>query len=151
MLDPTMIQTIERVRLGHVATITPGGRPAVSPKGTFVVLDDTTIAFGNIRSPGTVQNLSHHPDTEITFVDPFIRKGCRIRGTATMVRRGTDEFQQLIPAWDAIWGDLAQRITSIVKITTTAASALSTPPYDDGATEEEMVAAYKAKYAEMYP
>jgi hypothetical protein len=28
---------------------------------------------------------------------------------------------------------------------------LSTPPYDDGVTEAEMIALYKEKYAEMYP
>jgi hypothetical protein len=28
---------------------------------------------------------------------------------------------------------------------------LSTPLYDDGVTEPEMVASYKEKYAQMYP
>lgn len=151
MLDTAMIACIERVRLGHVATITPGGRPAVSPKGTFVVLDPKTIAFGNIRSPGTVQNLSHCPALEVSFVDPFVRKGCRVQGMTEYVRRGSAEFDALIPAWSAIWGDLADRVSGIVKINVERALALSTPPYDDGVTEQEMVALYKAKYAEMYP
>jgi hypothetical protein len=28
---------------------------------------------------------------------------------------------------------------------------ISTPPYDDGATEEDMIATFKAKFAETYP
>ncbi len=151
MLSSQDIAVIERVRLGHVATVTPGGRPAVSPKGTFVVLDDQTIAFGNIRSPGTLQNLGHTPQVEVTFVDAFIRKGCRVRGTTQIVRRGTAKFDEVFPAWDALWGDLAARISALVLIKIEGVKPLSTPPYDDGVTEEEMVATYKAKYAELYP
>ncbi|MGB1234422.1 MAG: pyridoxamine 5'-phosphate oxidase family protein [Planktomarina sp.] len=151
MLTDAMTQTIERVRLGHVATVTPGGWPAVSPKGTFVVLDARTIAFGNIRSPGTVQNLSHSPSAEVSFVDPYIRKGCRVRGAAEYVRQGSTEFDALIPTFTSIWGDLAQRISGIVKINVEQVKPLTTPPYDDGVTEEEMIALYRAKYAEMYP
>ena len=40
------IDLITTFPLGFVATVTAGGRPNVSPKGTFLVLDDQTIAFG---------------------------------------------------------------------------------------------------------
>lgn len=142
---------IETFRLGYVATVTTGGSPSVSPKGTFVVLDDETIAFGEIRSPQTITNLSHKPECEVNFVDPFARKGARVRGRAVFVRRGTDEFAALLPQWEAIWGDLAKRINIIVRLRVDQVKPLTTPPYDDGATEEEMVALYKQKYAEIYP
>lgn len=142
---------IETFRLGYVATVTPGGRPSLSPKGTFVVLDDETIAFGEIRSPQTLTNLSHQPECEVNFVDPFARKGVRIRCSSRFVRRGTEEFGQLVPTWQAIWGDLAERINVIVILDVDEAKLLTTPPYDDGATAEEMVTLYKSKYAEIYP
>jgi len=41
--------------------------------GTFVVLDDRTIAFGEIRSPGTIRNLRANPRIEVNFVDVFVR------------------------------------------------------------------------------
>lgn len=150
MLNQAAKDTIERVRLGFVATVTPGGRPAVSPKGTFVVLDDKTIAFGEIRSPGTLQNISHSPEVEVNFVDAFTRKGCRVRGQAAVLRKGSAEFEKLIPSWANLWGDLSARIDRIVKIELDAVKPLTTPPYDDGVTEEEMVALYKQKYAEIY-
>ncbi|MYI69531.1 MAG: pyridoxamine 5'-phosphate oxidase family protein, partial [Boseongicola sp. SB0673_bin_14] len=28
---------------------------------------------------------------------------------------------------------------------------LATPPYDDGVTEDEMIALYKSRFAELYP
>jgi predicted pyridoxine 5'-phosphate oxidase superfamily flavin-nucleotide-binding protein len=142
---------ITQFPLGFVATVTPGGRPAVSPKGTFVVLDDETIAFGEIRSPQTIANLGVSPELEVCFVDPFLRKGVRVRGQAQILRRGTGPFEALIPRWAALWGALSQRVNLIVQIPVAEALPLSTPPYDTGATEDEMVALYKAKYAEIYP
>lgn len=46
---------------GMVATVNSDGTPSVSPKATFVILDDSTLAFGNIRSPGTLSNLRERP------------------------------------------------------------------------------------------
>jgi hypothetical protein len=51
MLTLDMKRLIEEQRLGFVATAAPDGTPNVSPKGTFVALDDRNIAFGKIRSP----------------------------------------------------------------------------------------------------
>jgi predicted pyridoxine 5'-phosphate oxidase superfamily flavin-nucleotide-binding protein len=50
MLTPDMKRIVEEQRLGFVATAAADGTPNVTPKGTFVVLDDVTIAFGEIRS-----------------------------------------------------------------------------------------------------
>lgn len=150
-LPASAIATIEMWRLGFVATVTTGGRPNVSPKGTFVVLDDETIAFGEIRSPQTVTNLTNNPELEVNFVDQFTRKGVRVRGNAVMVRKGTQEFETLIPQWRKIWGDLTDRVNMIVKIPVSEAKPLSTPPYDDGVSEAEMIALYKQKFGDMYP
>ena len=123
------IDLITMFPLGFVATVTAGGRPNVSPKGTFLVLDDRTLAFGEIRSPQTVTNLTNQPELEVNFVYQWTRKGVRVRGKAQMVRRGT-----------AVFGGLIEQLKPI-----------STPPYDDGATEEDMIATFKAKFAETYP
>ena len=149
-LPASAIRTIEMWRLGFVATVTPGGRPSVSPKGTFIVVDDQTIAFGEIRSPQTVTNLTNMPECEVNFVDQFTRKGVRIRGRAEFLRPGSEPFDALYPQFAALWGDLARRINMIVRIPVDEAKPLSTPPYDDGVTEEELIAVYKAKFAEMY-
>lgn len=152
MTIPTSVQQlITRWRLGHIATVTPEGLPSVSPKGTFLVLDDATIAFGEIRSPQTVTNLTHNPHCEVNFVDAFLRKGARLRGQATLIARGGQEFDQLVPQFEEIWGALCERMNLIVKIAVAEVKPLTTPPYDTGATEGEMIALYKAKFSEMYP
>lgn len=137
--------------LGFVATTTPGGHPAVSPKGTFVVLDETTIAFGHIRSPGTLTNLEVNPACEVNFIDVLKRKGARLRGQTRILRRDTVAFDDLIEHWEAIWPDLVHRVQALILIDVDRVKTFVTPPYDDGATEAEMVAAYKAKLAATYP
>jgi len=136
--------------LGFTATVTAEGRPAVSPKGTFLVLDDKTIGFSDIRSPGTMANLKSKAQCEVNFIDILKRKGARLSGTARIVPRADAEFARLLPLWAAVWPDLAHRMRAFVVIALEAASTYRTPPYDDGATEDEMVAMYKSKFADMY-
>jgi predicted pyridoxine 5'-phosphate oxidase superfamily flavin-nucleotide-binding protein len=89
-----MKRLIREQPLGYVATIAPDGGPAVSPKATFV-MGDTTIAYGDVRSPGTSRNLRANPRVEVNFVDPFVRKGYRLSGTATVTARGDSGFDEL--------------------------------------------------------
>lgn len=151
MLDASQQDLIAKFPLGFVATVTPNGTPAVSPKGTFLVLDTSTIAFGHIRSPGTLRNLEQNPAVEVNFADPFLRKALRVRGVATIHDQDTPRFAELHPRWRETWGDLACRVKAIAQIHIAEAQTITTPPYDDGVTEDEMLALYKAKYAEIYP
>src|SRR3978361_144999 len=92
MLTPDMKRVIAEHSLGFVATVGADGMPNLSPKGTFFVVDDRTIAFGEIRSPGTIRNLRANPRLEVNFVDPFVRKGFRFSGMADVVERGDAGF-----------------------------------------------------------
>src|ERR1700674_5569032 len=116
MLTPDMKRIIEEQRLGFVATASLDGTPNVSPKGTFAVLDDKTIAFGEIRSPGTIRNLRANPRIEVNFVDPFVRKGYRFAGRAAVVERGDRAFNSLV---SQLRSSLGPRIRAIVTITVT--------------------------------
>ena len=80
-----------------------------------------------------------------------VSQGWRIRGLTSVLRRETDGFDGIFSKWTVLWGDLFHRIKAIVVVRISQVKALSTPPYDDGVSEAEMVAVYKAKYAEMYP
>ena len=144
-------RVIRDFSLGIVATVTANGAPAASPKGTFLVLDDTTIAYGDIRSPGTRANLVANNQCEVVFVDPFRRKGVRLGGCANVHARGSDRFQDLIGRWHDTWGPLADRVTALVIIEVDRVLPLTTPPYDDGVSEDEMIAPYHDKYAAIYP
>ncbi len=142
-LTSEMIKTLEKQRLGFVATVSENGEPNVSPKGTFVAIDGGTIAFGEIRSPKTLENLLVRPAVEVNFVDPLSRKGFRAKGTATVHGRGSATFDEQIARFER-WGDLAERIKHIVMIDIQTTQALTSPAYDDGAKEADL----RAQWAE---
>ncbi|MEM8803898.1 MAG: pyridoxamine 5'-phosphate oxidase family protein [Pseudomonadota bacterium] len=151
MITEDAARIIRDFPLGIIASLTPDGRPAASPKGTFLVLDEMTLAYGDIRSPGTATNLRKTAMAEVVFVDVFRRKGVRIAGSTEIIETGSGRFMEYHPRWVDIWGDLAKRIKALVLIHVDRVRMLTTPPYDDGATEAEMIALYKSKYAEMFP
>jgi predicted pyridoxine 5'-phosphate oxidase superfamily flavin-nucleotide-binding protein len=148
MLTPDMKRVIQEQRLGFVATAAPDGAPNVSPKGTFVVLDDRTIAFGEIRSPGTIRNLRANPRIEVNFVDVFVRKGYRFAGIASVVERGEAGFDALLPK---LHSALADRIRAIVTISVIRALPLTSPAYDEGKTEPEIRRTWTARFRMLQP
>jgi uncharacterized protein len=148
MLTPDMRRVIEEQRLGFVATAAPDGTPNVSPKGTFVVLDDRTIAFGEIRSPGTMRNLRTNPRVEVNFVDVFARSGYRFAGLATVIQRGDADFETLLLK---LRSTLSPRIRAIVTISVTRALPLTSPAYDDGKSEAELRRAWTTRFRLLQP
>jgi len=148
MLTSDMKRIVEEQLLGFVATTAPDGTPNVSPKATFFVVDDHTIAFGDIRSPGTIRNLRTNPRIEVNFVDPFVRKGYRFAGTAEVAERGTAAFEALLGHYR---GSLAPRLRAIVAVTVTKALPLVSPAYDDGTEEADVRRSHTARFRKLQP
>ncbi len=148
MITADMKRIVEEQRLGFVATASLDGAPNVSPKGSFVVLDNRTIAFGEMRSPGTIRNLKENPRIEVNFVDPFVRKGYRFAGRGTVVERGESGFEALL---SRLQSTLAHRIQAIVTIAVSEALPLTSPAYDDGKTEPELRRAWTSRFRMLQP
>ena len=145
MITPEMRRLIERNTVGFVATVTPEGKPAVSPKGTSIVLDEKTVAFGDLRSPGTLRNIALNPAVEINYLDVLSRKAVRLSGTARHVSRDTDTFDELLPRFQA-WDRLAPRLRGVVIVDVVAARLILSPAYDTGATEDALRRHWSAYY-----
>ncbi len=145
-LTEDMKRVVSEQKLGFVATVSEDGTPNLSPKGTFVVLDDNHILFGEIRSPNTVKNLVNRPTMEINFVDPFARKGFRAKGRATIVPRGAREFDELLPRF-AQWGELTDRFNGIVKLRVERAVPVISPAHDMGANEADLREAWMTHFS----
>ncbi|MBI2852264.1 MAG: pyridoxamine 5'-phosphate oxidase family protein [Chloroflexi bacterium] len=71
-----------------VATASKSGKPNVSAKGSFRVLDDEHVIFSDVNSPRTVANLKENPQVSIICLDAASRKSCRIWGTAEVLDFG---------------------------------------------------------------
>jgi predicted pyridoxine 5'-phosphate oxidase superfamily flavin-nucleotide-binding protein len=145
-----MQRVVLEQRLGFVATVTPDGRPNVSPKGTTTVFDDSHLMFADIVSPGTVENIRSNADVEINVVDPIVRKGYRFRGRATVHTSG-DEFERgLVVLRDRGSTTARERIRSIVVVEVTAAARLVSPAYDDGASEDAITERWLQYYTQLH-
>ncbi len=150
-LDKPAKDMIADFPLGFVATIDKSGHPRVSPKGTFVVLDNQTLGFSDIRSPATSANLAAQPACEVNFINPFTRKALRVSGAAQIFEKTSAEFAALLPHWQKLWPDLSHRINKIITIKLDKVQHITTPPYDDGLIESDMIETMKTKFARLYP
>lgn len=71
-----------------IATANKNGKPNVSVKGSFRVLDDEHVVFTDIASPRTIANLRENPQLSAIVFNTSTRKGCRILGKAEILDSG---------------------------------------------------------------
>ncbi len=135
-LTADMKRVVEEQRLGFVATVCSNGTPNLSPKGTTAVWDDDHLVFANIRSPGTLANLRQNASVEVNVVDPFVRKGYRFKGVATIIESGA-LYDRAI-AFYRRRGSQVSAIREIVMVRVDSAQVVDSPAYDLGLTEDEI-------------
>jgi uncharacterized protein len=146
VLTEQMKQTIERVRLGFVATVCADGTPNLSPKGTVCVLDDEHLMFADLNSPGTIANLRANSAVEVNVVDPFVRKGFRFKGAGAVLDSGA-EFERLVGVFAARGTpDAPRRIRAVVVIRVDRARPVISPAYDRMTDEAEVRARWVRHY-----
>lgn len=126
---------LDRQRLGYVATVSPDGKPNVSPKGTITRWDRRTLIFADIRSPDTSRNIGGNHNVEISVIDPILRKGYLFVGTARIIRdqpvleEATRRYTEM---------GIKSRIRSVFAVRISSVSTVTSPLYDIGMTEDEI-------------
>jgi len=71
-----------------VATASKDGRPNIGPKGSVMVVDDSTLAFGEIAGKQTYSNLKENPQIAIAIVNHQQMSGYRFVGIAQLEDNG---------------------------------------------------------------
>ena len=137
-LTKPMKRLVENYSVGAVATINADGTPAVSPTATFVIVNDDCIAFGNIRSPGTVANILVRPAVEVNFIDVLTRRAVRIKGRAEVVKKESAAGQLMMSAFETHWAPYLGIMQNFVSISVAHAELILSPAYDLGHTAEEL-------------
>jgi uncharacterized protein len=147
ILTADMQRVVEEQRLGFVATVCPDGTPNLSPKGTTAVWDDEHLVFANIRSAGTLANLRQNAVVEVNVVDPFLRKGYRFKGVASILESGA-LYDKAI-AFYKERGSRVSVIREIVIVRVHSAQPIDSPAYDLGFTEDQVRARWERHFQSL--
>ena len=148
MLTPDMRAVIEAAHLCFAATVTPEGRPNVSPKGTIRVWDDRHLFFLDIASPGTRANLAHAPWLELNVVEQLSRRGYRFAGTAALHHPGSAVY---VDAVERVYGagTPGASPSAVVLLTVERAAPLLSPAYWRGTDETAIRALWRERRAAL--
>jgi hypothetical protein len=138
-LTKVMKILITNYNAGAVATVNDDGKPAVSPKATFVIVDDACIAYGDIRSPGTTSNIQQRPEVEVVFTDVLARQAVRVSGVASIVEKSSEQGRALLPLFKQSWEPYLDAMSAFVKIEISQAELILSPAYDVGFGKDELV------------
>jgi len=133
-------------KLGYVATVTPDGKPNISPKGTIIGWTDKILAFADIRSPDTMTNLKENPNVEINVIDPLLRKGYLFEGKSRILQEG-NVYQEILNHYRQ--NGIKSPINEIVLVDVTSVSDVISPLYDLGITEEEIKSKWQKYFANL--
>lgn len=75
-----------------LATIDADGRPNVSPKELFYILDARHLVIANIASPGSAKNILSNSAVCVSFIDVLVQKGFKVHGTARNIAASAPDF-----------------------------------------------------------
>ena len=147
LITPDMRAVIQSAHLCFAATVTPDGRPNLSPKGTIRVWDDDHIFFLDIASPGTRANLQSNPFIEVNVVDQLSRRGYRFFGRAQL--HSDDAIYR--EATKRIYGEegATYPVEAVVLIKVERANWLASPGYIHVRTEADMRAGWRERRAKL--
>ena len=135
LITPEIKEFLEQQKLGFVATVTPDGTPNISPKGTIIGWTSELLAFANIRSPDTVNNLKNNPDVEINVIDPLLRRGYLFKGSTRILNDG-QMYDEILEFYKNL--GIKSIIHEIILVTVSDVSVVASPLYDLGVSEQEI-------------
>ena len=146
VITDDMARMVAELRLCYVATVTPDGKPNLSPKGSLRVIDADHLAFCDIMSPQTMRNLKVNPYIEVNIVHPFLRRGYRFKGRCEIVTEGE--------TFDLVANELWERegrqypVNAVVRITVETALPVRSPAYafNKGIREEDVRRIWLTRY-----
>lgn len=146
MITPEIKEFLDLQKLGYVATVNSDGTPNLSPKGTIIGWTDKTLAFADIRSPDTMNNLQTNPHVEINVIDPLVRKGYLFKGEAQIIS-DKELFEKILNHYRD--KGVKSPINSIVLVNVSDVSKVTSPLYDLGISEGEIKSKWKKHFASL--
>ena len=137
---------LDTQKLGYVATVSEDNTPNLSPKGTIISWDSSTLAFADIRSPNTMKNLEINPNLEINVVDPLLRKGFRFKGLGRIIKNGAI-YEAILNHYRN--SGIKSPIGAIVLVEISEILEVTSPLYDLGFSEEQIKEKWKKTFLDL--
>lgn len=141
---------IDKSVLCWLATSNKHNEPNVSPKEIFTYKSSTTLLIANLASPNSIRNIAENPKVCVSFVDIFVQKGFKLKGTASLIDQNDEAFKQKVKPLTDLFTDKFP-IKAVIEITITSVNVIQAPGYFlyKGTTEQSQIAsamkAYKVK------
>jgi hypothetical protein len=104
-----------------------------------VIVDESSIAYGDIRSPGTSANLIERPAVEVNFIDILARVAVRVKGSAQVVAKDSELGRRLMPCFEELWSAYIVLMSDFVFISIDSAQLITSPAYDVGLKRDELI------------
>lgn len=83
---------IDKSVLCWLATSNKNNEPNVSPKEMFTAVSDKTLLIAHLASPNSIRNIKENPRVCVSFVEVFLQKGYKLKGTANVIEQTDPVF-----------------------------------------------------------
>ncbi len=128
MINESVHQAARRSVLCWLATVDAMGQPNVSPKEVWAIADTQHVVVAHLASPVSAHNIAQQPLVCLSFVDVFVQKGFKLKGSAREICADDPDF----PRWAAPLLAMAGprfAIRSVLVIRVTSVAPIVAPSY----------------------
>ncbi|KFF17944.1 pyridoxamine 5'-phosphate oxidase family protein [Flavobacterium hydatis] len=128
MINDDVKKYIKQSVLCWLATSDKDNMPNVSPKEIFTYQDDSTLLIAHLASPNSANNILENPNVCVSFIDVFVQKGYKLKGTAKLIDKENPDFQTKLKPLTDLFSD-KYPIKAVIEITITKIETIKAPSY----------------------
>ncbi|WP_373524583.1 pyridoxamine 5'-phosphate oxidase family protein [Aquiflexum sp.] len=128
MINSEVKKYIDKSVLSWLATVNELNEPNVSPKEVFTYDGEHTLLIANIASPVSIKNIRENPNVCISFIDVFIQKGFKIKGTARVIEKKDAGFEKKAKLLTDLFTDNFP-IISVIEVNVKKVDQIQAPSY----------------------
>ncbi|WP_194972628.1 pyridoxamine 5'-phosphate oxidase family protein [Aquiflexum lacus] len=128
MINSEVKKYIDKSVLCWLATVNELNEPNVSPKEVFTYDGEHTLLIANIASPVSIKNIRENPNVCVSFIDVFIQKGFKIKGTARVIEKKDAGFEKKAKLLTDLFTDNFP-IISVIEVNVKKVDQIQAPSY----------------------
>ena len=128
MISNEVKKYIDKSVLCWLATSNRQNEPNVSPKEIFTYSDHRTLLIANVASPNSIDNIKDNPNVCVSFVDVFVQKGFKLKGTAVLIDQSDSNYKEKVKPLTDLFTDEFP-IKTVIEIDIKKVDTIQAPSY----------------------